>query len=57
MKASSLGLIPLITPVLALSLGYLLNSEEIGWTLMIGAGLILSGLFAHNWRTFLSRLR
>jgi len=57
MKASSIGLIPLITPVLALIFGYLFNSEEIGWTLLAGAGLILSGLFAHNWHTFLNRFR
>lgn len=51
-KASSIGLIPLMTPLLALVIGYLFNSETIGWTLLLGTGLILSGLFTHNWHLF-----
>ena len=57
MKASSIGLIPLITPVLALILGSLLNAEEIGIKLILGTSLILSGLLAHNWKTFVLRFR
>lgn len=57
MKASSIGLIPLITPVLALILGALLNAEEIGPKLILGSGLILSGLLAHNWQTCVVRFR
>jgi len=50
MDASKIGLIPLITPVLALILGYVLNSETIGWTLISGTALIMLGLIFHNWR-------
>lgn len=57
MKASSIGLIPLITPVLALILGNLLNAEEIGPKLLLGTGLILSGLVAHNSYIFINRFR
>jgi len=50
MDASKIGLIPLITPVLALILGYVLNAEPIGLTLMLGTGLIMLGLLFHNWK-------
>lgn len=50
MDASKIGLIPLITPVLALILGYLFNAETIGWTLITGTGLIMLGLIFHNWK-------
>ncbi len=50
LDASKIGLIPLITPVLALLLGYVLNAEAIGLTLILGTGLIMLGLVFHNWK-------
>lgn len=44
MEAGRLALIPLITPVLALILGHVLNGEEIGARALAGTALILSGL-------------
>lgn len=52
-----IGLIPLVTPVIALLLGYLLNNETIDWQLAIGSSLILSGLVAHHWNYFSARYR
>jgi drug/metabolite transporter (DMT)-like permease len=52
MDASKIGLIPLITPVIALIIGHAFNAEEVGWTLINGAVLILLGLVAHNWSSF-----
>jgi len=57
LDASKIGLIPLITPVLALLLGYLLNNETMDWQLAIGSGLILSGLIAHHWNHFVDRYK
>jgi drug/metabolite transporter (DMT)-like permease len=53
------ALITLITPVLALLLGNLLNGEEIGLRPWAGTGLILLGLAGHQgemWRPLLRRL-
>ncbi|MDX9740751.1 MAG: DMT family transporter [Gammaproteobacteria bacterium] len=44
MQASRLALIPLITPLLAMVLGYLLNDERPQTGQLLGAALILSGL-------------
>lgn len=46
--ASRVALIPLMTPVLALLIGYLFNAETIGATEMAGAVLILAGLWAYE---------
>ena len=59
LEASRVALITLITPVLALLLGNLLNGEEIGLRLWAGTGLILLGLAVHQsemWRPLLRRL-
>ena len=48
MGATKVSLITLITPVLALLLGNLLNGEHITPTLMSGTALILLGLAAHQ---------
>jgi drug/metabolite transporter (DMT)-like permease len=48
MPASQLALIPLITPLLAIALGYLLNGERPQAGQILGAGLILSGLVFHQ---------
>lgn len=47
-EAGRLALIPLITPLLAVLVGYLLNDEVIGPRELIGAGLVLSGLLFHE---------
>ncbi len=46
--AGRLALIPLITPVLALVVGYVLNNETIGAREMAGVALILSGLLFYE---------
>ncbi|MDG1752302.1 MAG: EamA/RhaT family transporter, partial [Thalassotalea sp.] len=47
-------LITMITPVLALSLGALLNNEHISVNLMIGAVLVVTGLTCFQWSTKVS---
>jgi len=49
MAANKIGMIPLITPVIALTLGYIFNQEPLGWKLILGSGLILLGLVIHQW--------
>lgn len=49
LHASRVSLITLITPVLALLLGNLLNGEDISPRLWAGAGTILLGLLIHQW--------
>jgi len=48
-SAGSVALIALISPVIALSLGTVLNGEIFGWTLLAGAGCIALGLIAYQW--------
>ena len=60
LEASKVALITLITPVMALLLGHVLNGEQIGGRLMAGTALILLGLAIHegeSWRPLLARLR
>ncbi|MBZ0070947.1 MAG: DMT family transporter [Gammaproteobacteria bacterium] len=49
MAASHLALVTLVTPVLALGLGHVLNDEALEARVWLGAGLILTGLVAHQW--------
>lgn len=49
MSAGSAMLIPLITPVLAMLLGYLLNGESLSPSVWAGALLIFSGLVLYQW--------
>ncbi len=46
--ANRVALIPLMTPVLALLVGYLFNAEKVGATEIAGAALILAGLWAYE---------
>ena len=39
-----MALITLVTPVLALAAGHLLNGEALGMDVLLGSALILSGL-------------
>lgn len=49
LEASKVSLITLLTPVLALLLGHVLNGEGIGWRLWLGTGVILFGLSVYQW--------
>ena len=53
MDANRIGLIPLITPVLALMLGHFLNHESVGLMIWLGAALIVTGLLLHQGRSLL----
>ena len=48
-EASRVALITLITPVVALFLGYALNSESLNIYIWIGTGLILLGMSFYQW--------
>lgn len=57
MEAGQIALITLITPVSALLLGQLLNSEKILAGVWLGAACVLCGLIAHQWQALASGLR
>ena len=48
-SAGALSLVTLITPVLALLIGYLFNGEAITSTVLIGTGAILLGLLSYQY--------
>jgi len=54
--AGAVALVPLISPVLALILGRVVNHEQPGPTVWVGAALVLSGLAVHQWGGALVRL-
>jgi drug/metabolite transporter (DMT)-like permease len=49
LDASVMGLIPLVTPVIALMLGQTFNGEHITPEIWIGTGFILTGLVINQW--------
>ncbi|MBA6338471.1 DMT family transporter [Colwellia sp. BRX8-7] len=49
LKASAVALITMITPVIAISLGLLLNNETINFNLIVGALAIIAGLAIYQW--------
>lgn len=49
LTASTVTLITLITPIIALALGALLNHETISFKLMLGAATVLLGLSLYHW--------
>ncbi len=55
MNVSTVALITLITPVLALWLGYFFNGENINVAVIGGTALVLSGLVIHQWGGRLKR--
>jgi drug/metabolite transporter (DMT)-like permease len=57
LEASKVALITLVTPVIALLLGNLLNGETISLRLWLGTALILFGLTVHQWDSLASMLR
>ncbi len=48
-EASRVSLVTLITPVTALLLGHYFNQEALGFSVIIGTAMILSGLFSYEW--------
>ncbi|MDP1896623.1 MAG: DMT family transporter [Sulfurimicrobium sp.] len=54
-QAGQVALITLVTPVLALLLGHVLNSETITWQIWLGTALISLGLVMHQWQAFMPR--
>ncbi|MBT7410949.1 MAG: DMT family transporter [Methylococcales bacterium] len=50
--ASKVGLITLITPIIALQIGHQLNNEIIDFQLWLGTVIILSGLLCYQWESF-----
>jgi len=52
-SAMSMGLLPLITPVIALFIGQQLNDEQIEISTLFGTALILSGLVIYQWITII----
>lgn len=57
MEAGQIALITLITPVSALLLGQVLNSERIPHSVWLGAACIVCGLLAHQWQVLSAGLR
>ena len=51
MDALRLGMIPMITPVFALLLGYFVNNEQLNLTIWLGAGLVIFGLLLFELNT------
>lgn len=49
LRASTVALITMMTPIFALYLGALLNNEQISLQLVAGALLVLSGLALYHW--------
>ncbi|MDH5571531.1 MAG: DMT family transporter [Gammaproteobacteria bacterium] len=54
-EASKAALVTLITPVIALILGYFFNQEVLDPIIWVGAVCILSGMFAYQWGDKLGR--
>ena len=54
--AGAVALVPLISPVLALILGAVVNHEDLGASVWIGAAFVLAGLAMHQWGGAVSRL-
>ncbi len=50
MAAGQLALVPLITPVAALWLGYLFNDEQLTLLTVAGVLCIMTGLLVHQWK-------
>jgi drug/metabolite transporter (DMT)-like permease len=53
MDAIRLGMIPMITPVFALLLGYFANNEQLSLSIWIGTGLVIAGLVLFDLKTLL----
>lgn len=49
LSTASMALISLMTPVLALQLGQLVNEEAVSMQVWLGTGVVLAGLALHQW--------
>jgi len=49
LNASTVALITMITPVMAISLGAILNNESVSDNLIIGASFVMGGLALYQW--------
>jgi drug/metabolite transporter (DMT)-like permease len=56
LDASRVALITLLTPIIALVLGSVLNGEYISQRLILGTAVVILGLAAHEWKSFASAL-
>lgn len=56
-SATSIGLLPLITPVTCTLLGQWLNDEVVSTSTIVGAGVILSGLFVYQWAALMPMIK
>lgn len=56
-QATRVALITLITPVMAMMLGHILNAEPLSRNIVLGAALILSGLVLFETKRWLTGLR
>lgn len=54
LRTATVALVTLITPVVALIVGYMFNNEAVTQALYTGTGLILLGLGLHQWGDMLS---
>ena len=54
LTASTVALITMITPIIAMSLGAILNNESISINLVIGAAFVVTGLTCFQWSKKLS---
>lgn len=54
-QASTMALVTLVTPVLALMLGYFFNAESVGTLGLVGSGMILLGLVLYQGELMRSR--
>ena len=52
LQASTLSLTTVLTPVIALFIGVILNDEMLSWKAWIGAGVLLSGLMLYFYPDF-----
>ena len=55
LQAPTVALVTLITPVLALLLGHMLNNEDLTPFIWLGTSLVIMGLILHQWGGILSR--
>ncbi|MCW8854545.1 MAG: DMT family transporter [Gammaproteobacteria bacterium] len=56
LPTSTVALITLMTPIIALWIGTLFNFEVISFSVWLGTGFVLSGLIMHQWGGYLLRL-
>lgn len=56
MHAGRVALVTLITPVIALAIGHLINAEPVSLQTLLGAAMILSGLGIYQWRELRSAM-